>query len=64
VTADAFEDVEKEEDSSIAGGIAGLYNHSRNQSGSSSENWTQYYWKIQQYLSWYMGSHKTQRPVY
>ena len=34
------EDVEKEEHSSIAGGIAGLYNHSGNQSGSSSENWT------------------------
>jgi hypothetical protein len=25
---------------SIVGGIAGLYNHSGNQSGSSSENWT------------------------
>jgi hypothetical protein len=34
------EDVEKEEHSSIAGGIAGLYNHSGNQSGGSSENWT------------------------
>ena len=40
VTADAGEDVEKEEHSSIAGGIASLYNHSGNQSGSSSENWT------------------------
>ena len=40
VTADAGEDVEKEEHSSIAGGIAGLYNHSGNQSGGSSENWT------------------------
>jgi hypothetical protein len=29
-----------EEDSSIVGGIAGLYNHSGNQSGGSSENWT------------------------
>jgi hypothetical protein len=38
VTADAGEDVEKEEHSSI-GGIASLYNHSGNQSGSSSENW-------------------------
>jgi hypothetical protein len=26
--------------SSIVGGIAGLYNHYGNQSGSSSENWT------------------------
>jgi hypothetical protein len=42
VTADAGEDVEKEEHSSIVGGIAGLYNHSGNQSGGSSENWTLY----------------------
>jgi hypothetical protein len=40
VTADAGEDVDKEEHSSIAGGIASLYNHSGSQSGSSSENWT------------------------
>jgi hypothetical protein len=40
VRADAGEDVEKEEHSSIVGGIAGLYNHSGNQSGGSSENWT------------------------
>jgi hypothetical protein len=40
VTADAGEDVEKKEDSSIIGGIASLYNHSGNQSGVSSENWT------------------------
>ena len=38
VTADAGVDVEKEEHSSIVGGIAGLYNHSGNQSGGSSEN--------------------------
>ena len=37
---DAGEDVKKEEHSSIAGGIASLYNHSGNQSGGSSENWT------------------------
>jgi hypothetical protein len=40
VTADAGKDVEKEEHSSIVGGIASFYNHSGNQSGSSSENWT------------------------
>jgi hypothetical protein len=40
VTADAGEDVEKEEHSSIVGGIASLYNHSENQSGGSLENWT------------------------
>jgi hypothetical protein len=40
VTADAGEDVDKEEHSSIVGGIASLYNHSGNQSGGSSENWT------------------------
>ena len=36
----AVEDVEKEKHSSIVGGIASLYNHSGNQSGSSSESWT------------------------
>jgi hypothetical protein len=40
VTADAGEDVEKEEHYSIAGGIASWYNHSENQFGGSSENWT------------------------
>jgi hypothetical protein len=38
--ADAGKDVEKEEHSSFAGGIASWYNHSGNQSASSSENWT------------------------
>jgi hypothetical protein len=37
VTADAGVDVEKEEHSSIVGGIAGLYNRSGNQSGGSSK---------------------------
>jgi hypothetical protein len=36
VTADVGKDVEKEEHSSIVGGIASWYNHSGNQSGSSS----------------------------
>jgi hypothetical protein len=40
MTADAGEDVEKEEQSSIFGEIASWYNHSGNQSGGSSENWT------------------------
>jgi hypothetical protein len=35
VTEDAVEDVEKGENSSIAGGIANRYNHSGNQFGSS-----------------------------
>jgi hypothetical protein len=39
VTADAGKNVEKEEHSSIVGGIASLYNHSGNQSGVSLENW-------------------------
>jgi hypothetical protein len=46
VTADAGEDVEKDKHSSIAGEIAIWYNHSGNQSGSSSENWTYFYQKI------------------
>jgi hypothetical protein len=37
VTGDACKDVEKEEHSSIAGGIASWYNHSGNQSGGLSE---------------------------
>jgi hypothetical protein len=36
----AGKNVEKEEHSSIASRIASLYNHSGNQSGGSSENWT------------------------
>jgi hypothetical protein len=40
MTADVSKDVEKEEHSSIAVGSARLHNHSGNQSGSSSENWT------------------------
>jgi hypothetical protein len=39
VTADAGEDVEKEEHTFIACGIASWYNYSGNQSGSFSENW-------------------------
>jgi hypothetical protein len=38
VTADADEDLEKEEHSSIAGGIATWYNHPENQFDCSSEN--------------------------
>ena len=37
-TTDAGKAVEKEEHSSIFGGIAGWYNHSGNQSGHSSKN--------------------------
>jgi hypothetical protein len=40
VIAHVGEDMEKEEHSSNVGGIASLYNHSGNQSGGSSENWT------------------------
>ena len=46
MTADAGEDVEKEEHSSIVGGIASLYNHSGNQSGGSSENWTYFLFNL------------------
>jgi len=38
VTADAGEDVEKEEHSSFVGVIAKWYNHSGNLSGGSSDN--------------------------
>jgi hypothetical protein len=40
VTADAGKVLEKEEHSSIAGGIARWYNHSGNQFCGSSEYWT------------------------
>jgi hypothetical protein len=40
IKKDAREDVEKEQHSFIAGGIASLYNHCGNQSGGSSEDWT------------------------
>jgi hypothetical protein len=39
MTADVGKDVEKEEDSSIAGRIANWYSYSGNQSRGSSENW-------------------------
>jgi hypothetical protein len=38
-TTHVDENVEKEEHSSITGGIANWYSHSGNQSGGSSENW-------------------------
>ena len=38
-TAGVGKDVEKEEHTSTAGGVANWYNHSGNQSGGSSENW-------------------------
>jgi hypothetical protein len=38
VTAQASEDMEKNEHSSIAGGIANLYSHSEKQFGRFSEN--------------------------
>ena len=40
------------EHSSIVGGKENLYNHSRNQYGSFSENWETNYLRIQQYHSW------------
>jgi hypothetical protein len=39
MTAHVGEVVEKEEHSSIAGGISNWYNHSGNQSGGFSEYW-------------------------
>jgi hypothetical protein len=52
VTTHVGEDVEKEEHSSIAGGIANWYSHPGNQSGSSSENWKYIYLKTQLNHSW------------
>jgi hypothetical protein len=52
VTADAGEDVEKEEHSSSIGGIESWYNHYENQFGSSSENRTLYNLRIQLCHSW------------
>jgi len=52
VTANAGEDVLKEEHCSIVGGIADWYNHSGNHSGGSSETCTLNYLRTQLYLSW------------
>jgi len=52
MTTDDVEDVEKEEHSSIVGGIVSWHNLSGNQSGSSSENWTLNYLRNQLYNSW------------
>jgi hypothetical protein len=51
VTADDGKDVEKEEHSYIAGGIASWYKNSGNQFVISSENWAQYYLRTQLYHS-------------
>jgi hypothetical protein len=50
-TTPVGQDVEKEQQPSIAGGIANWYNHSGNQSDSSSENWKYIYLKTQLYHS-------------
>jgi hypothetical protein len=47
VTADTVEDMEKDVDSSIVGGIASWYNHCENQYRVSSGNWTEYYLRTQ-----------------
>jgi hypothetical protein len=52
VTTHVGKDVEKEEHSSIAGGIANWYIHSVNQSGDYSESWKYIYLKTQLYHSW------------
>jgi len=68
VTANAGEDVEKEEHFSIVGGIADWYNNSANQSGGSSENWTLSYLRTRLYLSWAytqkMPQHITRHVLY
>jgi hypothetical protein len=51
VTADASEDVEKEEHPFIAYGIASWYKHSGNKSGISSDYLTSYYLRTQLYHS-------------
>ena len=40
MTADSGKDMKKEEHFSTVGGVVNGYNHSGNQSGDSSENWT------------------------
>ncbi|EGV93069.1 Retrovirus-related Pol polyprotein LINE-1 [Cricetulus griseus] len=54
----AGEDVEKEENSSIAGGSANLYNHFGNQYGCFLGKWKSVYLKIQQFLSWAHSNNK------
>jgi hypothetical protein len=52
VTAHDGQDIEKEEYSSIAGGISNCYNHSGDQPGVSSENWKLVFMKTLLYHSW------------
>jgi hypothetical protein len=52
VIAFVGEDMEKEEHSSIASGIAIWYKHSGNEYGSSSENCKSFYLKAQINCSW------------
>jgi hypothetical protein len=63
VTADASEDVEKEQYSFIAGGTGDWYNHFGNQSGGSSENWNYVYPKTQLYHYWAC-MYKKDAPTY
>jgi hypothetical protein len=51
VTGNSGKDVEKEEHSSLVGGIARWYYHSDNLSRGSTENWTWYYIRNQLYHS-------------
>jgi hypothetical protein len=52
MTADAGEDMEKEEHSSTVGRIASFYNHPGNQFCIFSERSTYYYLRTQLYHSW------------
>ena len=52
MTAHDGQDIEKEEYSSIAGGISNCYNHSGDQPGVSSENWKLVFMKTLLYHSW------------
>ena len=52
VKPDAGKEVKKEKHSSIADEFASWYNHSGNQFGSSSENWTKDDLRTQQYHFW------------
>jgi hypothetical protein len=52
VTVNIVENVETEKHSSIVGGIVSWDNHSGNQFVGSSENWTEFYLRMQIYYSW------------
>ena len=63
MTADVGEDAKKEAHFSTVGGVVNWYNHSGNQSGDSSDNWTWYYLKTEFFHFWEYTPEKLQHTT-